>query len=159
LTDDTVKEYLFDSSAPKISEPSYLREGVANAESTISVSVEDQGDSPSGIYSVALMYAINEEAWWPPVAMSKTGANTYSASIPAQPEGTLVQFKILAEDATGNKAETSALNYTVGSYTPPNPNNPSSPFGSIPPYALAIAAIFIILFLLFFGSKFLLTPR
>ncbi|MFH1285409.1 MAG: Ig-like domain-containing protein, partial [Candidatus Micrarchaeota archaeon] len=46
LTDDTVKEYLFDSSAPKISEPSYLREGVANAESTISVSVEDQGDSP-----------------------------------------------------------------------------------------------------------------
>jgi hypothetical protein len=58
------------------------------------------------VKNVKLYYTLNNgTAWEEPIAMDiNTSTNFYEATIPAQPAGTWVRFKIVAYDYAGNNA-------------------------------------------------------
>ncbi len=53
------------------------------------------------------------------IAMSYVGDDTYEGTIPGQPAGTTVHWKVWAVDTKGNEAETSEYSYTVSAGPPP----------------------------------------
>ena len=46
-------------------------------------------------------YKINNTGAWTPFSMTNTGGNNYSATIPAQPKGTLISYYLGVEDVNG----------------------------------------------------------
>jgi hypothetical protein len=56
---------------------------------------------------------------WYNVSMMWLADGAYSAVIPAQPYGTLVQYKIYANDTDENWVESSTYSYTVGDFVAP----------------------------------------
>ncbi len=76
------------------------------------VSVSAKVTDPSGVASVRLLY--RTDTAWTEVPMTPTGGDYYEGTIPGQPAGTTVHFKIIANDTWGNEAETEEYSYTVG---------------------------------------------
>jgi hypothetical protein len=58
------------------------------------------------------------DAAWQNVSMNRFG-ETFNATIPAQPSGALVQYRIYASDANGNWIVSSIQSYFVSDFTPP----------------------------------------
>jgi hypothetical protein len=62
-------------------------------------------DGESGIGSVTLNYTTNNWVDWTAVDMVPSANNTFIASIPRQPAGTTVKYKVTATDSAGNIKE------------------------------------------------------
>lgn len=60
-------------------------------------------DAESGVKNVTLYYNLNDSQTWTHILMSRN-SNSYNGTIPGQPEGTFVRFKIVAYDYVGNNA-------------------------------------------------------
>ena len=84
---------------------------------TITAKVTDEND----IKRVVLYYTVDGYTY--SVDMNPIGDDQYSASIPAYPYGTTVEYYIVAEDAYGNIAESTHYTYTVDDRTPPEIQN------------------------------------
>ena len=92
-------------------------------------------DSDSGIANVTLEYATNDTNNWISQLMTyNTTQDLYSAVIPVQPDGTVVYYRIIAQDWDGNVNTSTVQNYTVVASIPPtstttttNPPSSTSP--------------------------------
>jgi len=76
---------------------------------TVSANVTDPD---SGVKTVTLRYSKDGGSTWSNVAMSVSTGTIYTGSIPAQPDGTAVQYKIKAEDNAGFSGESAVASYT-----------------------------------------------
>jgi hypothetical protein len=95
-----------DSDPPIIGIPSRVPEGDVEPECEVTVSV-NVTDALSAVKSVRLTYNANTSAiWWdfPMVLRAQINSTTglYEYSIPGEPRGTLVKYKITAYDYAGN---------------------------------------------------------
>lgn len=62
-------------------------------------------DTESGVKSATLYYNLNDSETWTAVPMDyNLTSRVYNATIPGQPAGTYVRFKIVAYDHLGNNA-------------------------------------------------------
>jgi len=75
---------------------------------TVTVNIQD----PSGVDYAVLQYKI-DSGDWNNVSMSSDG-DIYSADIPAQAEGTVVTYRIVAVDTLGNEVVSDDFSYTIG---------------------------------------------
>ena len=103
-----------DTEGPSITEITVTpEEPKAGVEIKIRAHVTD----PSGVDTVLLMYRVAAPGAaadeWTTVVMTRVEDNVYEATIPAQPGGTTVYFKIWANDTLGNVFETSEQSFTV----------------------------------------------
>jgi len=88
-----------DSVPPTIGTPSHIPQNpLPNQEVTISVNVTDR----SGIQNITLSY--RKGATWVNVSMTPVAGNTFTASLPALPNQTFVEYRIIANDNMGNMA-------------------------------------------------------
>jgi len=88
-----------------------------SSEETVSVSAEvTEPINASGVELVILSYQTDSD--WTNVTMTIEGM-LYKGTIPALPNGTTVQYKILARDYAGNWADSDVFAYTVGAIPPP----------------------------------------
>ena len=86
-------------------------------EETVSVSAEvAEPSNASGVELVILSYWNGSD--WTNVTMTMEDM-LYTETIPALPNGTTVQYKILARDSAGNWADSDVFSYTVGAPPPP----------------------------------------
>jgi len=76
---------------------------------TVSANVTDLD---SGVKTVTLRYSKDGGDTWLSVPMSVSTGTIYAGSIPAQPDGTAVQYKIKAEDNAGFSGESTVASYT-----------------------------------------------
>ena len=76
---------------------------------TVSANVTDPD---SGVKTVTLRYSKDGGTTWLDVPMSVSTGTTYTANIPAQPDGTVVQYKIKAADNAGFSGESAVASYT-----------------------------------------------
>jgi len=110
----TYVELRFDNEPPEISDINYAPTSPTQYNNvTVSASVTDD---VSGLKSVTLLYSTDGGAIWSSVNMTKildTGLPKYKASIPKQAPGTIVRFKVSAEDNALFSAESSITSYTV----------------------------------------------
>jgi hypothetical protein len=93
-----------DNDPPMVEVPSRTPEdGVQSSqEAHVSVTVTDL---ESGIQSVALHYSLNNDSTWSTLPMDyDLTSRLYVTTIPGQPGGTRVRFKIVAQDNVGNVA-------------------------------------------------------
>jgi len=99
----------------------------------------------SGLTQVVLKYSTDGGQTWHEVSMTNTGDDNYEATIPGQPAGTEVRFKIYARDTVGNEAESDEHSYTVKE-APPGPGPGPGPGIGIPmEYVIAgVAAVVVI---------------
>lgn len=102
-----------DFEAPKLSIQDAVEKAYSNNETTIVAHVEEQ----SGLDAVLLNYTGNDWATSNTIEMTASQNQTYIGTIPGQPAGTTVKYKILASDKSGNSAE------VQGSYVVKNPTN------------------------------------
>jgi hypothetical protein len=70
----------------------------------------------SAVSSALLSYSVDDV--WFNVSMSNVG-NVFNATIPGEPYGTTVQYKIYANDTNGNSAVSSTYYYVVADSIPP----------------------------------------
>jgi len=104
-----------DNTPPSIQNLSYTPTKPTAKESvTVIVMVTDAG---SGVKNVLLSYSLNG-ADWVNITMNAKGGNIYEATIPGQPAGKTVQFKVIAFDVTDNVAVSSTHSYKVTSGAP-----------------------------------------
>ena len=97
-------ELPMDSTSPIIGIPSRTPSGDVQPEQPVKISV-NVTDVESGIKNVTLLYTINNGTSWENRTMSyNTSTSLYEATIPGQPAGKWVQFKIVAYDYAGNNA-------------------------------------------------------
>lgn len=89
-----------DSTAPLVGTPSRTPEGDVQPNQKVEVSV-NVTDAESGVKNVTLYYNLNNSQTWIPKPMSHN-STSYNATIPGQPEATIVRFKIVAWDYAGN---------------------------------------------------------
>ena len=78
---------------------------------TVKVSVVD---ALSGVEEAILSYSTDGGATWTNVTMVLSSNGYYTATIPGQPAGTTVLYKIYARDAVGNWAVSLEYSYKVG---------------------------------------------
>lgn len=76
---------------------------------TISANVTDPD---TGVKTVTLRYSKDGGTTWNDVAMTAGAGSIYTATIPAQPDGTAVQYKIKAADNAGFSGESAVASYT-----------------------------------------------
>ena len=76
---------------------------------TVSANVTDPD---SGVKTVTLRYSKDSGTTWSDVAMTVGTGSIYTGTIPAQPDGTAVQYKIKAEDNAGFSGESAVASYT-----------------------------------------------
>jgi hypothetical protein len=69
-------------------------------------------DTESGVKAVTLLYTTGEDTWTS-LPMSLSMGSNYTATIPKQSDGTIVEFKVKAEDNVGNTVESAVGSYTV----------------------------------------------
>jgi len=91
-----------DFEAPSISIQDHPKTVSSENETTITAYVSDEG---SGLKSVLLNYTRDNWETWTSVVMSPSQNHSYTSTIPAQPAGSTVKYKITASDAAGNTAE------------------------------------------------------
>jgi hypothetical protein len=73
----------------------------------------------SGVDEVHLDYKIDDASSWTTAEMAPGSGDTWTASIPVQPAGTTVTYKIRASDDLGNWAESDESSYLVEDANPP----------------------------------------
>jgi hypothetical protein len=78
----------------------------------VSASIVD----PDNVDEVLLSFTTGTT--WQNVSMNRS-ENIFNATIPGQPSGTLVQYKIYASDLDGNRMASSAHSYIVCGFAPP----------------------------------------
>ena len=81
----------------------------SNQPVTVSVNVTD---TQTGVREVILSYSRDQSATWTNITMSWVNGDTYVGQIPGFPEGTQVQYIIIAYDNAGNFA----INDNAGQY-------------------------------------------
>jgi hypothetical protein len=91
-----------DSVTPLIGTPLRIPGGDVQPNQKVAVFV-NVTDAESGVKNVTLYYNLNDSQTWTSIPMSHN-SNSYNATVPEQPEGTLVRFKITAYDYVGNNA-------------------------------------------------------
>ena len=69
-------------------------------------------DTESGVKAVTLLYTTGGGTWTS-LPMSLSTESNYTATIPKQSEGTIVEFKVKTEDNVGNTIESAVGSYTV----------------------------------------------
>jgi hypothetical protein len=69
-------------------------------------------DPDSGVKTTTLRYSKDGGTTWSDVAMTVGTGSIYTGTIPAQPDGTAVQYKIKAEDNAGFSGESAVASYT-----------------------------------------------
>jgi hypothetical protein len=102
-----------DFEAPKLKIQDPVEAVYSNNETTITVYVEEQ----SGLDTVLLNYTDDDWATSTVIKMAASQNRTYVGTIPGQPAGTTVKYRISASDKAGNKAE------VRGGYVVKNPTN------------------------------------
>ncbi|MCZ6703935.1 MAG: hypothetical protein O6940_12965, partial [Ignavibacteria bacterium] len=100
--------------APVISNVTGLGTTLSTAPRTISATIID--DNPSGgafgVADASLLYSLDAGTTWTTVAMTASG-DVYSADIPGQPGGQLVDWFIMTTDVQGLSSETIPASYSV----------------------------------------------
>jgi len=102
-----------DFEAPKLSIQDPVQTVYPNNEATITVYIEEL----SGLDTVLLNYTGNDWANSTAIEMTASQNQIYVGTIPGQPAGTTVKYRVLASDEAGNKAEVQS------SYVVKNPTN------------------------------------
>ena len=102
-----------DFEAPKLSIQDPVEAAYSNNQTVITAYVDEQ----SGLQKVLLNYTGNNWATWTAIDMTASQNQTYVGTIPGQPAGTTVKYRILAFDKAGNNAEAQS------SYVVKNPTN------------------------------------
>ena len=102
-----------DFEAPELSVKDAPEAVYSNNETTITVYVEDH----SGLDEVLLNYTSDDWATSTALEMTASQNQTYVGTIPGQPAGATVKYRILVSDEAGNKAE------VQDSYVVKNPTN------------------------------------
>jgi uncharacterized protein YvpB len=126
-----------DSTAPLISIPSRLPEGDVQPNQQVTVFV-NVTDAESGVKNATLYYNLNYNQTWIAEPMSyNSTARLYNATIPGQPAGTYVRFKIVAYDKVGNNATGDGTEYCTYQVIPEFPSSLILPLFMV----LAIPAI------------------
>jgi hypothetical protein len=126
-----------DSTAPLISIPSRLPEGDVQPNQQVTVFV-NVTDPESGVKNATLYYNLNYNQTWIAEPMSyNSTARLYNATIPGQPIGTYVRFKIVAYDKVGNNATGDGTEYCTYQVIPEFPSSLILPLFMV----LAIPAI------------------
>ncbi|MHA1146333.1 MAG: hypothetical protein ACTSRW_16475, partial [Candidatus Helarchaeota archaeon] len=86
----------------------------------ISCNATDPGAGSSGLDIVLLRFQNETGGEYYNTTMSYDSvASTYNASISAHDYGTIIRYKIFANDSEGNSLETTVSSYTVDDFTPP----------------------------------------
>jgi hypothetical protein len=83
---------------------------------TVEATITDTNPSggPVGVASADLMYALDGDTNYTAVSMVNTSGDIYSADIPGQSPGTLIEYYVTATDVNGNTSRTTATyNYTI----------------------------------------------
>jgi len=94
-------------------------------------------DADSGIKKVVLLYTLDGGASWINLTMNfNITSGFWEGTIPGQPAGTQIQYKVVAYDNAGNHAATQATTLQIQSNQ--NPQTPT------PPLTLIIAIIILI---------------
>jgi hypothetical protein len=76
-------------------------------------------DSESGVKKATLFYDLNNTGAWIPMLMNyNSTAQHYYATIPGQPQGTHVSFKVVAYDNVGNNATEDGTEYSAYTVVP-----------------------------------------
>ena len=116
-----------DNTPPQITSVGHLPDPVEADDVDVTVSC-DVTDAGSAVNTVTLWYRLDGGSWTS-IAMVNTVGDTYSADIPAQSFGTLVEYYIVATDTSANSATENNggafYNYTVSDPTPPEITNVS----------------------------------
>ena len=100
-----------DNTEPTIGEPTISPEAPTEEDDvTVKVSVTD---ALSGLREVILSYSTDGGATWTNITMTLSPEGYYMATIPRQPTGTTVSYKIYACDIAGNWARSPTYSYTV----------------------------------------------
>lgn len=102
-----------DFEAPKLSIQDPVEAAYSNNQTVITAYVDEH----SGLKKVLLNYTKDDWATWTAIDMTTSQNQTYVGTIPGQPAGATVKYKILASDKAGNKAEAQS------SYVVKNPTN------------------------------------
>ena len=104
-THKILTEIKLDKTTPTIETPSHTPEGDILPDQPVRVSV-NATDAISGVKNVTLHYTVNNKTTSEESIPMNFSASTslYEATIPAQPVGTWVMFKIVAYDHAGNNA-------------------------------------------------------
>jgi uncharacterized protein YvpB len=107
-----------DSNAPSISNLSRVPDGDISPSQEVKVSANIT-DSESGIKNATLYYDLNSSQAWTPIPMNyNSTAQLYYATIPGQPIGTYVKFKVVAYDKVGNNATGDGTEYAAYTVVP-----------------------------------------
>ena len=100
-----------DNTEPTIGEPSISPEAPTEGD-TVIVKV-NVTDALSGLREVILSYSTDGGITWTNITMTLGPEGYYTATIPGQPAGTTVSYKIYACDIAGNWARSPTYSYTV----------------------------------------------
>lgn len=111
LDPSTYSALKFDKYPPSVNDISYSPQKPQPGDAvTVSTTVTDQD---SGVATVMLRYSTRSGATWYTVPMKAESGSIYTATIPEQPEGTTVQFRIEAEDKSTSVTTSAETSYTV----------------------------------------------
>jgi hypothetical protein len=112
-----------DSNSPIIGIPSRVPEGTVQPNQKVEVFV-NVTDTESGVKNVTLYYNLNNGQTWTAEPMSyNSTSHVCNATIPGQPAGTYVRFKIVAYDKVGNNATRDGTEYCTYQVIPEFPSN------------------------------------
>ena len=104
-----------DTVAPEIG-PVIQQVESPTATQEVEVTVEvDEPEAASGVETITLMFRIDGSDWQES-DMTKTGANTWEASIPSQEGGTTVDYCIECSDVSENTQTSEIYSYVVSQY-------------------------------------------
>jgi parallel beta-helix repeat protein len=93
-----------DTTIPVIGVPLRTPSGIVQPTEEVTITV-DVSDTLTGVKNVELCYTVTNGTTWENRTMHyNVSTNLYEATIPAQPNGTLVKFKIVAYDNVENMA-------------------------------------------------------
>ncbi|MCS7125287.1 MAG: right-handed parallel beta-helix repeat-containing protein [Candidatus Bathyarchaeota archaeon] len=99
-------------------------------------------DADSGVKKVVLLYSLDGGASWINVAMNfNITSGFWEGTIPGQPAGTQIQYKVVAYDNAGNSAATSVTTLQIQSNQNPPPSTPLTPLIVILIILVVIASI------------------
>lgn len=94
-----------DFKAPSVTILNPVEKTFTNNETTVAAYVNEK---ESSLAQVLLTYTIDEWQNWTSIDMTLTKNNTYIGTIPPQPAGSTVRYKVTASDLAGNVAEKEA---------------------------------------------------
>ena len=126
-----------DTEGPSITDISWTP---TEPEADEAVTVRAKVTDPSGVAEVVLLYSTDGGKTWREVSMTAKEGGYYEGTIPGQPGGTEVVFKIKAKDKLGNEATSDEHTYTVR--RPPAPPAPTVP--GLPPTIAGVPTIYVV---------------